>query len=143
MKHRLSEGASVATKPHWSTRGADPAEYVSLRVACGMRRMSEVSALGALKGSQFSVWVRQEGALVGMGRVLGDHGSLAVIADVAVAPDVQRQGWGTRIVTRLLNWCDEELPTGIRVGLLPEGQSDGFFSRFGFENAAGMVRVAA
>lgn len=142
MKNRLNEGAAVAAKPHWSTREADPAEYVSLRVACGMNRMSEVSAQGALKGSKFSVWVRQEGALVGMGRVLGDHGSLAVLADVAVAPDVRGQGWGTRIVTRLLAWCDDELPRGIRVGLLPEGDSSAFFSKLGFEAADGMVRGA-
>ena len=73
------------------------------------------------------------GDLVGMGRVVGDDGCFYQLVDVAVHPDHQRRGLGTRVVAALMAYVEETAPPSAYVTLISD--VDGFYERFGFEDA--------
>lgn len=109
-------------------------EYVALRAAAGMGPRTVDAARRGLPNTIFGTTVRHEGEIVGMGRVVGDGGSCYQLVDVAVHPDHQRQGLGTRIVERLVDYLHENAPSSAYVSLMAD--VDGFYERFGFEATA-------
>ena len=116
------------------TPGAD--EYRELRIATGLSaKTAEAAALG-LPGTLFGVCLRHEGALVGMGRVIGDGGLNFEIVDVAVRPDHQRQGLGYRIMEELTNWLHANAPVSAFVCLIADHGAPALYAKFGFEFTA-------
>ncbi|WP_435180250.1 GNAT family N-acetyltransferase [Halorussus sp. AFM4] len=113
-----------------------PEEYAALRDAAGMGSRSEAAARRGLPDSIYAVTVREEvtGDLVGMGRLVGDGGCFYQVVDIAVHPDHQGQGLGTRVVDALLDYCREDAPDSAYISLLAD--VDGFYERFGFEATA-------
>lgn len=71
-----------------------------------------------------------------MGRVIGDGGSFFQVVDVAVAPDHQGQGLGTRIMEALMAQLRSEAPATAQVSLLADGTAHGLYERFGFRLTA-------
>ena len=61
----------------------------------------------AIANSQFFVAAYDGGKLVGFGRVLTDGVLHAMIYEMIVHPDYQRQGIGTQILHILIEWCNE------------------------------------
>ena len=122
-------------------QGPGAAEYMALRVACGLSARTEEAAVRGLRGSLFAVTARVQGRLVGMGRVIGDGGSFAQITDIAVHPDVQGRGLGHRIVGHLVDWCERELPESCYLSLIADPPADRLYAKFGFEPALGMGRA--
>lgn len=110
-----------------------PAEFVSLREAAGMAPRSPEGVERGLPNSLFGVVVRHEptGETVGMGRVVGDGGTVFQVCDTAVHPDHQGRGLGTRVMETILSYLDREAPSGAYVNLFAD--VDGFYERFGFE----------
>jgi GNAT superfamily N-acetyltransferase len=110
-----------------------PGEFVSLREAAGMTPRSREGVEAGLPNSLFGVVVRHEptGETVGMGRVVGDGGTVYRFTDMAVRPDHQHCGLGTRVMEALLGYLDREAPSGAYVNLFAD--VDGFYERFGFE----------
>jgi len=108
-------------------------EFVSLRDAAGMTPRSREGVERGLPNSLFGVVARHEPAdeTVGMGRVIGDGGTIYQIADMAVHPRHQRRGLGTRVMEALLGYLDREAPSRAYVNLFAD--VDGFYERFGFE----------
>lgn len=76
-----------------------------------------------------------DGRLVGFVRVLTDASYNAFVADLAVHPDHQGQGIGTRLMERAL-----EADPQVKYILHAPADSAGFYRRFGFEPTAAMVR---
>lgn len=68
---------------------------------------------------------------VGMARVLGDGGTVCHITDMAVDPDHQRQGLGSRMMDRIDEFLAESAPDGAYVNLMDD--VDGFYEQWGFE----------
>ena len=64
----------------------------------------------------------------------GDGGSVYHVCDVAVHPDHQRQGLGSRMMDALMDWIDETAPPKAYVNLMAD--IDGFYERWGFERTA-------
>ena len=64
----------------------DPETFLRLRAGAGMRPRSESGAAKGLGQELFSVVLRLEksGEIVGMGRVVGDGGTIFVICDMMV-----------------------------------------------------------
>ncbi len=71
-----------------------------------------------------------------MGRVVGDGGCNFEIVDVAVHPDFQRQGIGTRIMESLMAYLRNNAPESSYVSLIADEGAPALYLRFGFEFTA-------
>jgi len=129
-----------------------PEQFVALRDAADMAPRSREGVERGLPNSRFAVTVvhRPDGdgdrvadvptddddseAVVGMARIVGDGGSVYHVCDMAVHPDHQRQGLGSRMMERLLTYLDENAPDRAYVNLMAD--VEGFYERFGFEYTA-------
>jgi aralkylamine N-acetyltransferase len=81
----------------------------------------------AFENSNVVCYAYLEGRLVGASRAITDGEYHALIYDVAVLPEFQRQGIGRRMMEELL----ARLPVW-RVMLVSDGDTDDFYARFGF-----------
>jgi ribosomal protein S18 acetylase RimI-like enzyme len=114
----------------------DADEYCALRIAAGLRPRTPIAARLGLPGTLFAVCIRDEGVLVGMGRVIGDGGCNYEIVDVAVHPDHQRRGYGFRIMKSLMEYIHEHAPESAYVSLIADRGAPALYEKFGFEFTA-------
>lgn len=121
----------------------DVGEFLSLRVRAGMRPRSPEGAKKGLGQELFSVLLRLESSseIVGMGRVIGDGGTIFVICDMLVIEEFQRNGGGTIIMNALMGYLLREAPPNAYINLMAD--IDGFYEKWGFvpslPNSRGMV----
>jgi len=108
-------------------------EYRALRVVAGLSPKSPQAAELGLPNSLFSVCVRIDGALIGMGRIVGDGGCNFEVVDMAVHPDWQRRGIGQRIMAALLDYLRANAPPSAYVSLIADGDAAQLYQKFGFE----------
>ncbi len=88
----------------------------------------------AIEGSALVITAREEERLVGFCRCITDGEYTAYIADVAVAPEYQGNGVGSKLVCKAL-----ELLEGYEaVDLIASEASVEFYERFGFLPRRGM-----
>ncbi|ELY98022.1 GNAT family N-acetyltransferase [Natrialba asiatica] len=131
----MSDPNSEANADAYSIREAvpDPETFVALREAAGLPSRSREGIERGLPNSVFGVTVVREptGDPVGMGRIVGDGGTVYQITDIAVHPDHQGQGLGTRIMRRLDAYLEAQAPPRAYVNLVAD--VDGFYEAFGFE----------
>jgi GNAT superfamily N-acetyltransferase len=120
----------------WSLDVPSSDEYRALRVAAGLSAMSEESAERGLPSSWCSVCVRQDGRLIGMGRVVGDGGCFFLVVDIAVHPSMQQQGIGKRIMAALVKQLRLRAPAGAMIGLFADGEAYRLYQQFGFKLVA-------
>ncbi len=125
-------------------KAPSPKEYVALRMAAGLSPRNEQNAAIALKHSIFSVSLRKNGKLVGMGRIIGDNGCFYQVVDIAVSPDMQGKGLGKIIMENLIDYIDNHVPTDAYVSLIADVPADQLYQKFDFEytapNSVGMYR---
>ena len=76
-------------------------EYNELRISVGWRPITAGQAERGLAHTTFLTAVRDEGWIVGMGRILFDFGYTAYLGDVIVRPEYQGLGIGRQIVEGL------------------------------------------
>ena len=110
----------------------DPETFLSLREGAGMRPRSLSGAAKGLGQELFSVVLRLEksGEIVGMGRVVGDGGTIFVICDMMVVESFQKKGGGTMIMDAIMDYLSEEAPPNSYINLMADG--DGFYEKWGF-----------
>ncbi len=109
-------------------------EYNELRRLVGFHLLSQGQAERGLEHTTFLVTARDEGKIVGMGRVLFDFGYTAYIGDVFVHPQYQRMGIGTRIVKSLMKKTMDAAFEGDRIMFIlgaAKGK-EGFYEKLGF-----------
>jgi GNAT superfamily N-acetyltransferase len=119
--------------PRYQTFPPIPAEYFALFETTGWNDEYQLTPLDlarALKESAFTVSAYEEGRLVGFGRVVSDS-IHAMIYDLIVAPDHQRQGIGGEILDRLVKYCQEAHIRDIQL-FCAKGKR-AFYERHGFE----------
>lgn len=110
-------------------------EFIALREAAEMASRSVEAVERGLPNSVFGVTVVDDtGEVVGMARIIGDGGSVYQIGDMAVHPDHQRQGLGSRMMERLMAYLENNAPEGAYVNLMAD--VEGFYEQFGFEYTA-------
>ncbi|MEM6891334.1 MAG: GNAT family N-acetyltransferase [Pseudomonadota bacterium] len=126
--------------PDFSDAHPTVAEFRSLRAAAGLSSFSDEATRISLRNSLYAVWLRDEGELVAMGRLIGDGGTFAQVTDIAVHPRLQRQGWGDRIITQLMAWADAQLPSGCYISLIADPGAERLYAKHGFERRTGMAR---
>lgn len=114
------------------------ADYLHLRRTAGLTPKTEEQATAALPASWAACHVVEEstGAVVGMGRLLGDGGWYFHVVDMAVLPEHQRQGLGDEILGALLNQVRRAAPPGAYISLLADPPGRHLYERHGFAETA-------
>jgi GNAT superfamily N-acetyltransferase len=99
-----------------------------------MQPRTEAAARRGLPDCSYAVTVRttETDELVGMGRLIGDGGRFCQVVEIAVPPDHQGRGLGTRIGESLLEYLRENVPLSAYATLV--SGVGGFSERFGFED---------
>jgi len=73
---------------------------------------------------------------VGMGRIIGDNGTVFTVVDIAVAPALQGRGLGKRILAALDAWLQANVPESAYVTLVADGDAKYLYAKFGFAESA-------
>ncbi|GJM76118.1 hypothetical protein HMSSN036_83340 [Paenibacillus macerans] len=95
-------------------------DYVKLREQAGLSPRSAEGAEVGLRNSLFAVSLYDPEGLVGMGRVIGDGGCFMQVVDIAVRPDAQGQGLGSRIVGEIVGYLETSAPPLAYVSLIAD-----------------------
>lgn len=108
-------------------------EYLALRQICGLSaRGKEASKIG-LSNSIYSVIIRNSGQkLIGMGRIIGDGGTVYQIVDIAVHPTEQGKGLAKEIMDLLMTYVHNEIDPEAYVNLIADLPADNLYKQFGF-----------
>lgn len=122
--------------------------YQCLRENVGWMNLDAEQAKKAVEKSLYTLTAFEGEKPVGMGRIVGD-GMYHIICDIVVRPEYQGQGIGTKLVTELVRFLEEQTPEGGRssVQLIAEKGKEGFYEKLGFKAlphefcGAGMRRV--
>ena len=128
-----------AAGPYFSDRPATADEHMALREISGLGAFPRANTEAGLANTLIGVWLRQDERLVGMARVIGDGGCFALVCDVAIHPDLQRQGWGTRLMGRLMDEARAALPPRVFLTLIADPGAERLYERMGFASRHGMV----
>ena len=121
----------------------DVATYRRLRVEAGLSPKTQEAAERGLANTLYGVSLVKAGDVIGMGRVVGDNGTVFAVVDIAVRPDRQGQGQGKRIMAALDAWLRANAPASAYVMLIADGDARHLYSRFGFaETAPASVSMA-
>ncbi|MFI9332047.1 GNAT family N-acetyltransferase [Kitasatospora sp. NPDC052868] len=116
-----------------------------LRTGAGMSDRPAAAVAAGLPNTWYGVTVHHEGRTVGMGRVVGDGGSVFQIVDVCVLPEHQGRGLGRRIMARLTAELESRAPAGAYVSLIADGPAHHLYAQYGFTptapRSAGMHRL--
>ncbi|MGC9332605.1 MAG: GNAT family N-acetyltransferase [Anaerolineae bacterium] len=124
MRHRYKIVERVAT----------PQEYRHLCTQVGWGEvMNFEAATTALPRSLYGVVAMLDHEVVGMGRIVGDGAIFYYLQDIAVLPDHQGQGIGTRIVDRLVALVKDNAPEKAFFGVFAAEGTRPFYQRFGFD----------
>jgi GNAT superfamily N-acetyltransferase len=107
-------------------------DYNRVRFAAGLNERETRAAEIGLANTVFGVCVEAEGHIVGIGRIIGDGGLFFQVVDVAVLPEHQKKGLGTKIMQALTSWLRENTPSGAYVQLIADEGTPGFYEKFGF-----------
>jgi GNAT superfamily N-acetyltransferase len=115
-----------------AVRNPTVAEYCALRAGAGLSPRSEEIVRVALPNSLFAVVIEDRGRAVGMGRVVGDGGTVFQVADIAVLPEHQGRGLGKRILDAIDAWLRQTARPGAFVNLFADRGVATLYARYGF-----------
>ena len=113
-------------------RFPDVTNYCRLRVEAGMAPKSPEAACRGLPNTLYGVSLLRDGEIVGMGRIIGDNGTVFTVADIAVVPSLQGRGLGRRILVALDAWLRANAPESAYVTLVADGDAKFLYAKFGF-----------
>ncbi|WP_427127873.1 GNAT family N-acetyltransferase (plasmid) [Priestia megaterium] len=88
----------------------------------------------SLKNSIFTVIVKDNNKIIGMGRVVGDGAIYFYIQDVIVHPNYRGIGMGKDIMNSLVEYLKENAPSKAFVGLFISNGKENFYKKYHFEN---------
>ena len=108
-------------------------EFLSLRDSA---KMGERSIEGVEKGLGNELYcavlyLKETDELIGMGRVVGDGGTVFHICDMVVKAEWQKKGGGTMIMDALMMFIEELNIADAYVNLIAD--VDGFYEKWGFK----------
>lgn len=109
-------------------------DYCSLRESVGWLNFSRTQTENALTHGLYTVTAVENNHTVGMGRLIGD-GLYFMAVDIVVRPTHQKNGIGSQILNRIMEYVDKETPVGGRssIQLLAEKGKEAFYERLGFQ----------
>lgn len=122
----MNENFTIKNEP------PSPEAYIGLRLEGGLSGKSREAATIGLKNSVFAVSIYDKELLVGMGRIIGDGGTVFQIVDIVVKPSYQGKGLGKRLMKELVNYLDENTYPGSYVSLIADDPANKLYEQFGF-----------
>lgn len=104
-------------------------EYLTLRKKAGLS-----PSQAGLKNSIYAISVREHEThrLIGMGRIIGDGGTVYQLVDIAVDPNYQGLKIGTQIMEHLMLFVNESINQQAYVNLIADIPADKLYEKFGF-----------
>lgn len=120
-------------------------EYQKLRMAMGWPVVDERVVEIGLRAALYSVCLCRDGDIIGCGRVVGDGGIYFYIQDIIVLPEFQGQGWGNRIMEKVMDYIKSHAGENSFIGLMAAEGVIEFYHRYGFSqrppDRPGMFRM--
>ncbi len=111
-----------------------PEEYINLRKKAGLSAKSIEAAKKGLPNSLYGITIRDNGRLIGMGRVIGDGACFFEVVDIAVDPDYQGLGLGKTIMLKIEKYLDSSAMEGSYVSMIAD--KPGFYQKMGYKLTA-------
>lgn len=108
--------------------------YRELRIKAGLSSKDIEAATIGLQNSVYSVMIKKEGTIAGMGRIIGDGGCFCQVVDICVLPEYQGQGIGKVIMQHISDFIQTKLPKSCYVSLLADGDANHLYEKFGFKD---------
>lgn len=108
--------------------------YRELRIKAGLSSKDIEAATIGLQNSVYSVMIKKEEAIAGMGRIIGDGGCFCQVVDICVLPEYQGQGIGKVIMQQISDFIQTKLPKSCYVSLLADGDANHLYEKFGFKD---------
>ena len=120
------------TKIHFEA--PSPEDYCNLRANVGMSSKSIEAAIKGLPHACFNVTLYENDMLIGMGRVIGDGGTVFQIVDIAVKDTYQGLGHGMTIMHEIMKYIESVAEEGTYVSLIADYPADQLYEKFGFKS---------
>jgi GNAT superfamily N-acetyltransferase len=111
-------------------------DYRRLRVEAGLSAKTAEAATRGLANTLYGVSLLRDGAIVGMGRIIGDNGTVFTVVDIAIVPALQGKGLGRRVLVALDAWLQANVPESAYVTLVADGDAKYLYAKFGFAESA-------
>lgn len=111
-------------------------DYCRLRIEAGLLPKTPEAARRGLARTLYGVSLVRDDEIVGMGRVIGDNGTVFTVVDIAVIPALQGRGLGKRILTALDAWLRANVTESAYVTLVADGDARHLYAKFGFVESA-------
>ena len=110
-----------------------PETYMYLREASGMPPRTIEGAKKGLGNELYSVLLvnEEDNETIGMGRLVGDGGTVFQICDMAVIVKFQNKGGGTMIMNALMEFIEEKKIDRAYINLIAD--VDNFYEKWGFK----------
>lgn len=115
----------------------DVQTYCKLRVQSGLSPKTQEAAAIGLRNSLCCVAVldtANNNEIIGMGRLIGDGACHCQVVDICVLPQHQKQGLGKRIMTKLDEYIQANLPPSCYVNLIADGDAYRLYEQYGFKD---------
>ena len=106
-------------------------EFLRLRASADMGPRSLKGVKRGLGNELYCVVLKINDELVGMGRVVGDGGTVFHICDMVIKPEWQKKGGGRMIMDALMNYIKGQNVPDAYVNLIAD--VDGLYDKWGFE----------
>ncbi len=108
--------------------------YQYMRVTCGLSAKSDEACAIGLPNSLYSLMIKEDGQVIGMGRVIGDGGCFCQVVDICVLPEKQGRGLGKIIMENITNFIKTQLPKSCYTSLIADGNTSFLYEMFGFQD---------
>ena len=108
------------------------AEYNRLRQSVGWGAYQEEVIDRSLPHSLYCLRACKDDQVVGMARIIRDAGMVYYIQDVIVRPKYQRQGIGTQLMDRIMDYVRAHANHNSIIGLMSAKGKEPFYERYGF-----------
>lgn len=110
-------------------------DFYNMRKSVGWRDIDIKQLEKALNNSMIVIGIYVENEIVAMGRLVGDYSCKAMLTDIIVKPEFQKNGYGKIIVSKILEISEKKLSYGERLLI----EANPTFGNIGFYTNCGMI----
>jgi len=109
-------------------------DYNFLRKSVGWNEININQAKVGISNSLYLITANNMNKTIGLVRVVGDGGYIAVIVDVIVLPEYQGKGIGKSLIQKIMELINNDLKEGesVFVNLMAAKGKEPFYRQFGF-----------